>query len=47
VKVVLGSGVAGAAEKAAALGYAEAIIPKPYNHHELERRLRAALARKS
>jgi CheY-like chemotaxis protein len=47
VKVVLGTGVAGAAEKAAALGYAEAIIPKPYNRHELERRLRSVLAGKS
>ena len=47
VKVVLGTGAAGAAEKAAALGYAEAIIPKPYNRHELERRLRSVLAGKS
>ena len=46
VKVVLGSGVTGAAEKAAALGYKEAIILKPYDRRVLERRLRAALARK-
>jgi CheY-like chemotaxis protein len=43
VKVILGSGVADTTERAAALGYRGPIIAKPYNHLELERRLRDTL----
>jgi CheY-like chemotaxis protein len=48
VKVVLGSGVAGTAEKAAALHYHDGpIIPKPYDLPRLQRHLHAVLARPS
>jgi len=43
IKMVLGSGVAGAAEKAERLGYLGPIVDKPYDLPQLERRLRAAL----
>jgi CheY-like chemotaxis protein len=44
IKVVLGSGVAGTAERAASLHYDGPIVAKPYDRHELERRLRAVLS---
>lgn len=47
IKVVLGSGVAGTTEKATALRYEGPIVTKPYDRHELERRLREVLAGKS
>lgn len=43
IKMILGSGVAGTPDKAAALGYDGPIIAKPYDLIEVERRLRALL----
>jgi len=43
MKMILGSGVAGVTDKAAALGHEGPIIAKPYDLIEVERRLRAVL----